>query len=363
MRMLRRIGAGVGGWPVLVLLAACGGSDMSGPALRRSVTFELQPLAGCVSAITDVSLGVTADDGSHHDLRQAVPPGASSVTFADIDVRQGMVRFVASVTSDNGTELYAKDTTVQIDTTTFSIAITPEKRSPVLEVCPAQIQLSRLNEFSAELEVRNPGIDTLHYQAESADCPGACMQFFLPADSVTAGGSRPLSASLLHYSTLQTLQMHVRSPVGSVAVGVSLQPLPDVVVQDFHTTDTLRINALQRPERPVSLTLRNAGNAPAAIFKVAAQFDDSAFGGATFFLSLVVPGGDSAYAFTAAPLAPGDSVTLTGSVIWDGLTHGVAPYRVEGDSCSGDEGLPDYCRVDEFDESNNLSQDLTDTLP
>jgi hypothetical protein len=364
--------AGSGAWPLLlVLVAACGSSDIDGPAPRRSVTFGLvhgsatANQVGCVRAISAAALSLTADDGDHLDRQQTVDQAATSVTFDDLDIHQGSVRFVASVTSDNGTELYAKDTTIQIDSAAFNVAFTLDKRSPVLEVCPGRIDFTRSNEFSAAMEVQNPGIDTLTYQAESAECPDACMQFFTPTGSVVAGGSGTIFAGLIHWTTLTTLQMHVRSPVGSVGVDVSLQPFADVVVQDFRATDTLRINGQGLPEIPVSVTLRNGGNATAPIFKISAEYDNTN-SNQTDTVNFAVPDGDGEFAFTPAPLAPGESLTMTGAVVWPGTqdhSHGLTLFRLRADSCVKESSAEFFCRVEEFDESNNLSGDLPVTLP
>jgi hypothetical protein len=78
-----------------------------------------------------------------------------------------------------------------------------------------------------------------------------------------------------------------------------------------------------------------------------------------------VPGQtDFFYAFTQGQLEPGNAVTLEGFILFFAFGEGTpVAFRVHADSCSGDELQPDYCRVDEFDEGNNVSGDLATALP
>jgi hypothetical protein len=358
----------------IAVLAGCGGADTGGPGAGPSVTIDLRPLqaspAGalqtdCVTAIAEAILNA----GAGSEQRLPIAPGALSVTFEDVDVDQGAVPFSVSITSDNGTELYGKDTTVRIEDTTFSVAMTVDKRGPVLQVCPGHITLDRGNQFAdfvELLEVRNRGIGTLTYQAESPDCPaGPCLDFSEPTGSVDGGGTHPFFAGLVRMSTSTSLEMRVQSPVGSVPVAVTLGRLPDVVVESAEVIGTPVTNDSGDREITVTVTVRNDGNVPADSFKVAAEYDTPAFtdtSGARFS----VPDNEGSAAFAPGPFAPGATITFTGVVVvTNSDAVGAATLRMKGDSCFGDEELepPPFCRVDEFDENNNLSQDLPVTLP
>src|SRR5690242_6178135 len=117
----------------VIALSGCAGADTGGPATGRSVTIDLRslqtPFAGstqgdCVSAIAEAVLRAGPPNGTARELRSPIPAGASSVSFDDVQVDQGPVGFSVTITSDNGTVLYGKDTTAQIDDTTFAIALT-----------------------------------------------------------------------------------------------------------------------------------------------------------------------------------------------------------------------------------------------
>jgi hypothetical protein len=170
---MEHVGARAGLLLAIAVLAGCGDADTGGPGAGPSVTIDLRSLqaspagalqTNCVTAIAEAILNA----GAGSEQRLPIPPGASSVTFNDVNVDQGAVPFSVSITSDNGTELYGKDTTVRIEDSTFSVAITVDKRGPVLQVCPGQIRLDRGNDifprdFVALLEVVNRGIGTLTY--------------------------------------------------------------------------------------------------------------------------------------------------------------------------------------------------------
>lgn len=367
MRM-ERAAARAGLLLAIAVLAGCGDADTGGPGAGPSVTIDLRSLqaspAGalqtdCVTAIAEAILNA----GAGSEQRLPIPPGASSVTFAPVNVDQGAVPFSVSITSDNGTELYGKDTTVRIDDTTFSVAMTVDKRGPVLQVCPGHITLDRGNqfgEFVELLEVVNRGIGTLTYQAESPDCPaGPCLDFSEPTGSVDGGGTHPFFTGLVRMSTSTSLEMRVQSPVGSVPVAVTLGQLPDVVVESAEVTGLPVINDSQEREVPVTVTVRNDGNVPADSFKVGAEFSVSVDD--TTGTAFLVPDRGGSEAFAPRPFAPGATITFRGVVVFE-PREGPVTLRMKGDTCFGDD-LVEPCRIDEFDENNNLSQDLRVTLP
>jgi hypothetical protein len=347
----------------LIALSACESADTGGPSARRSVTIDLRalqaPPAGslqtdCVSAIAEAVLRA-GPAGSARELRVSVPAGASSVSFNDIEVEQGMVPFSVSVTSDNGTELYGKDTTTQIDDSTFSIALTVDKRGPVLQVCPGHITLDREGSFQEALEVINRGIDTLTYEAESPDCPGGpCISFDRPVGTVDVRLPGRIVDSLIRMAPAASVEMRVRSPVGSVPIVVRLGQLPDIVVAAFAATDTISFNQeLNRFELPVSITLRNDGNVAADTFFV---------GALSTFADTVGVAAQLTSPSTKAPIAPGESETIADTVSWDtGFQGDSLRLHLWADACTSDGPSP--CRIDEFSETNNFSQDILVSLP
>lgn len=352
----------VAGMLSLLGLSACAGGDPGGPGGGRSVTIGLGVQQGCVSAISEAVLMV-GPEGSAGEFHEPIAPDQSTVTFNGIEVEQGSVPFSVSVMSDNGTELYGKDTTVSIDAGTFDVDLIPEKRSPVLEVCPGHITLDRSGNFQATLEIINRGIGTLTYQAESPDCPaGPCLSFNPPAGNVDAGEINQVVDSLAHIAPTTSLEMRVQSPVGSVPVTVTLGQLPDVVVGAFEITGDFSFNfELDALELPASLTVRNDGNVPADVFKIAIEYSNT--DGVVFPIIFSAPVGDGFFAFTEAPLAPGETATIAGSILWpDSDSNQFVRLRVEADSCRG-EPDPFPCRVDEFDERNNFSQDIPIQVP
>jgi hypothetical protein len=199
----------------------------------------------------------------------------------------------------------------------------------------------------------------------SPDCPaGPCLGFFEPTGSVDSGGIRLDSVSLVRMSTATSLEMRVQSPVGSVPIAVSLGLLPDVVVESAEVGPPVIDFESGDREVPVTVTVRNDGNVPADSFKVGAEFsvsDDDTTG--TAFL---VPDRVGSEAFAPRPFGPGATITFRGMVV---VTNpdvvGDVTLRMKGDSCfnDGQLELPEFCRIDEFDENNNLSQDLPVTLP
>jgi hypothetical protein len=137
----------------------------------------------------------------------------------------------------------------------------------------------------------------------------------------------------------------------------------DLVVTEFVATgepEVVTNGSETSVEVPVSVTVENQGNADADIFKVAVLYTS---GAQEFVVAFSVEGESSLwYPFTDEALEPGASVTFNGTLIFaDGGETVVA--RAEADSINGDEFIPDFGRVRESDEDNNLSEPLTIVLP
>jgi hypothetical protein len=355
----------------LTALAGCAGAEIAAPLGGRNVTIDLRtllsPPAGstqtdCISTIAEAELRV-GPQGTPRRLPVSAAAGASSVTFDGIEVQQGTVPFSVSILSNNGTQLYGKDTTVRVDAGTFEVAMTVEKRAPVLQVCPAHMILDRAGSFRQTLEVINRGTGGLAYEVRSPECPaGPCIAVDPATGTLAGGGALTLVDSLIQILPASSLELMVQSPGGSLPVAVALGPVPDIVVKAFAITDTLRLNRdSARFELPVSLTLRNDGNTPADTFKVAAEYTGKV---GTFVTPFQVNGATFFYPFTTTPLGPGETVTLVGSVFLPFFSGGqVVQLRMEADSCSGEEDAAVTCRIDEFSEINNRSLDIPVELP
>jgi hypothetical protein len=136
---------------------------------------------------------------------------------------------------------------------------------------------------------------------------------------------------------------------------------PDLVVTRVRIAGPAAVKADGTVELPIRVTVRNRGNAAARIFKISVEYTELA--GGTYGVAFTVPGQASAwYPFTNAPLAAGRSVTFSGKLTF--LARGqIVSLRAKADSCSGDEFMPDYCRVLESNEGNNQSAAIAVALP
>jgi hypothetical protein len=318
----------------------------------------------CASLAAEVVLRVE-EGGEAEEFRRDVAAESGMVRFDGIEVQQGTVRFSAEVLSDNQSLLYGGEISQPIEAATFQVDLALQALAPVLQVCPGDISLGRGSDSSEAVQIRNLGIGTLTYQAVSPDCSQVpCVSFSLPTGSVAEGASGELVAALDRILPATSLELTVQSPQGSVPVAVTLDQFPDLVVGSLELTGTIAINQDLNFEQPVRVVIRNEGNGAADIFKIAAQYTDTLDG--TFFTPFQVPGQESSiYAFTGSPLPPGEEVAFEGVVVFSSflLNGAVVRFRLETDSCSGDE-LPElFCRVDEFDEGNNFSGDIEVSLP
>ncbi|MGH7525483.1 MAG: hypothetical protein ACREMX_02140 [Gemmatimonadales bacterium] len=317
---------------------------------------------GCVSVVAEAVLRVTAEGGTPQVFRKDVPVGGATVRFDSVEVQQGAVEFSAQIVSNNGTVLYSKEVSQQIDGATFSVPIQVDKQSPVLQVCPGDIALGGPNRF-AILQVRNRGTGTLMYQAISPACDGGpCLGFEVPDGSVAAGDSTPLFTFLQRMAPQASLELRIESPEGSVPIDVTLGQVPELVPVSLDSTGPHQFSQ-DTVVVPVRVVIRNDGNVAAAIFKVAAEYTDQT--GNTFVTPFRVSiQADQFYLFTEGPLEPAGELTLEGIVMFRGVSGGQrVQLRVEVDSCSGDELFPAFCRVDEFDEFNNRSEEIPVFIP
>jgi len=141
---------------------------------------------------------------------------------------------------------------------------------------------------------------------------------------------------------------------------------PDLVVTTLETTGPATINAQNSVEVPVRVVVRNQGNEPAGVFKISTEYTGGAINPSnTFAVAFTVPGQPNIwYPYTDGTLAAGSSVPFAGKVTFHPSEHGVTvSLKARADSCSGDEFMPAYCRVEESSETNNDSAALSVSLP
>lgn len=150
---------------------------------------------------------------------------------------------------------------------------------------------------------------------------------------------------------------------GTFSVSAVSAGQPDLAVAALETTGSLTVNPDGNVEVPIRVVVINQGDADADVFKVATQYTGPQ---GTFVVPFTVPGqGDQWYPRTNAPLAAGrsGSVTFSGKVTFLSAVRGtIVSLQAIADSCSGDEFMPEFCRVEESNEDNNDSEFITVSL-
>ena len=139
---------------------------------------------------------------------------------------------------------------------------------------------------------------------------------------------------------------------------------PDLIVTALAVAGTPTINPLNNSvEVPIRAVIKNQGTQSANIFKASTEYTNAA--GQTFTVAFTVPGQTSIwYPYTTAPLPAGDSIAFSGKVTFHPSVHNTeVELKAIADSCSGDEFMPPYCRVDESIETNNKSSGVVIMLP
>jgi hypothetical protein len=112
---------------------------------------------------------------------------------------------------------------------------------------------------------------------------------------------------------------------------------------------------------PLRITVTNLGGTDSGAFKIAVQgrTENSPIAPRPFFLN----GDPQSYYINVENLPPGGQAEYTGFVAFlGGQPNSEAWVTAEADSCSGDELRLDYCRVKEYDEKNNVSNELNANL-
>lgn len=153
--------------------------------------------------------------------------------------------------------------------------------------------------------------------------------------------------------------------------GVERPAPPDLVVVSLEAIGPVEINDNDQAEVPIRVIVRNQGQTPAPVFKVAAEYSGGVISpGSTFVVPFTaqptaeVDPANGFYPFTRQPVPPTGEVIFTGQVTFSPKERGVTiSLSVVADSCSGEESTPDDCRVAESNETNNVSAPLPLELP
>lgn len=146
-------------------------------------------------------------------------------------------------------------------------------------------------------------------------------------------------------------------------IAVSADGLPDLTVTAAATGAPSFISASEA-NLPLTVTITNLGDATGTRFKLSVDVIDSS---GRFVKPFTVPGQTDRWYPWKTGLARGATYSFRGT-LYIGIPGGPSLHgqritlipRV--DSCSGDEFMPDYCRVRESNERNN-EYSRTVTLP
>ncbi len=138
---------------------------------------------------------------------------------------------------------------------------------------------------------------------------------------------------------------------------------PDLITTSLATTGAIALNPSSEFVLPAQVVVRNNGTTPAGPFKVSVEYTNAI--GETFTAPFTVPGQiDTWFPWVDGSLLPGAEVVFDGSVFLHASLEGTTvTLRATADSCSDDDFMPWYCRVEEINEANNVSGPQVVALP
>lgn len=145
------------------------------------------------------------------------------------------------------------------------------------------------------------------------------------------------------------------NPTGVINDPVLRLVRPDLIVTNFLQKGASFNGPNGTIQVPVAVTVKNVGQAPAAIFKVGIDYQHP--NGQIYPVMFTVSGqSNTYYPFTSSPMAAGAVLTYQGVLVFSANLRGnTLSAKAIADSCSGDEFMESYCRVKESSESNNSS--------
>lgn len=138
---------------------------------------------------------------------------------------------------------------------------------------------------------------------------------------------------------------------------------PDLVVATLEASGPASVNTQGDVEVPVRVIIKNQGNAAADIFKTAIEYTGPK---GICIVPFNVQGQKNPwYPYTNASLPSGGEAVFSGKVILNPSKASgiVIALKAIADSCSGDDSMPDYCRVKESSERNNGSKPIPIIMP
>ena len=138
---------------------------------------------------------------------------------------------------------------------------------------------------------------------------------------------------------------------------------PDLVVSMLEISGSPQINSTKNAEAPIRVVIKNEGTAAADGFKTSIAYTGN--NDISYTVAFTVPGQSSIwYPYTNTALEAGEEVTLEGIVTFNSSVHNqTVALKAIVDSCSGDEFMPDHCRVEESNEDNNESNEVSVDIP
>jgi len=146
-------------------------------------------------------------------------------------------------------------------------------------------------------------------------------------------------------------------------LAISADALPDLRVTGIATGAPSFINPSEA-NLPLTVTITNSGDATSTRFKLSVDVIDSS---GRFVKPFTVPASPDRWYPWKTGLARGATYSFRGT-LYVGIPGGPSLHEQRitiiprVDSCSGDEFMPDYCRVQESNEGNNEMQ-RSITLP
>lgn len=137
---------------------------------------------------------------------------------------------------------------------------------------------------------------------------------------------------------------------------------PDLVVTELSVTGDTILRADGFSETPVRAVIKNQALITASTFMISAGYITSR---GDFMVAFTVPGQNSIWKpRTMASLFPNETVAIEGVLTGHPSTSGeTVEFYVIADSCAAEEFMPEYCRIQESDETNNTSDTVSVSLP
>lgn len=137
-------------------------------------------------------------------------------------------------------------------------------------------------------------------------------------------------------------------------------PRPDLVVSLLEQSGPIDFGPKNEILVPVRVAVRNQGNAPADVFKIAAVYVGGNLGSDSPRLATFLGQGTdrvtitNGFGYTRDKLLPQETLIFDTITVFDAREQGATvALSTIADSCIGDAGLPDACRIGESNENNN----------